>query len=65
MHRLLGESINLAQQLLHDQFPQFAGFQDTLLGELDGELEIIPLGKPYIQIFNKGTTIRYVTFKNI
>ena len=32
-HMLTDESINIAQNLLHDQFPNIHGFQDTVIGK--------------------------------
>ena len=50
---LTDESINLAQNYLHEAFPQFEGFFDTSLMKLNTS-EIIKSSSSYIQILNIG-----------
>ena len=51
---LSDESINLAMNFLHRQFPNFDGFVDSSIGKCNG-FEIIRPNKPYIQIFHVGS----------
>ena len=48
------ESINLAQNLLHEQFPGIDGFFDTTLA-LSNSFEIVKKWKPFIQILHTGS----------
>ena len=51
---LIDESINIAQNLLKEQFPHFAGLYDTLLGKTQ-EFDVIPSDQPFIQILHVGS----------
>ena len=51
---LSDESMDLAQQLLNKQFPDFAGFGDIALTERNG-FDIINTAKPFTQILHTGS----------
>ena len=51
---LSDESIDLAQQLLGKQFPDFSGFGDVALTEQNG-FDVINAVKPFIQILHTGS----------
>jgi len=48
---LSDESINLMQNLIHANFPLYAGLFDTVTGKVN-QMDIIPKSKNYIQILN-------------
>ena len=50
---LTDESINMAQQMLADQFPEFEGFFDTVLGATQS-FDIITSDKKFIQVLHTG-----------
>ena len=51
---LSDESINIAMNLLNDQFgAHIAGLMDTVLGKTNG-FEIVPRTKPFVQILHTG-----------
>ena len=51
---LSDESIDLAQQLLGKQFPDFAGFGDIAVTEKKG-FDVINAAKPFTQILHTGS----------
>ena len=51
---LTDESINLAQNFLHQQFPEFDGLFDTSLA-LTNTFEVVKRYKPFIQILHTGS----------
>ena len=50
---LSDESIDLAQQLLKQQYPIFGGLQDIALSEHYG-LDVVKKNKPFIQVLYNG-----------
>ena len=48
------KSVNLTQDLLNKQFPEFGGFIETCLGKTQ-HFNVVPKDKPYIQILHTGT----------
>ena len=60
---LTDESINIAQRLLSKQFPKVCGFQDTVIGKLQG-FDVIPTEKNYIQILH-DSSLHWVCVANM
>ena len=53
-HMLSDESINLAQNLLKEQFPKISGFQDTVIGKTQSS-NIVKTNDKFIQLFHVGS----------
>ena len=51
---LSDESINIAMNLIHKQFPDIGGFTDTSIGK-NQKFDILPYGSRYIQILHAGS----------
>ena len=60
---LSDESINLAQNLLHEQFPHLFGLVDTSIGKWR-EFDIVPSDEPYVQILHAGS-LHWVCVANV
>ena len=54
MEMLTDESINLAHNMLKDQFPGFTGLMDTVLGQANS-FDIFSRQKPFIKILYNGS----------
>ena len=54
---LTDESINIAQQMLADQFPEFDGFFDTVTGATQS-FDIVKSDKKFIQVLHTASQIR-------
>ena len=53
-HMLSDESINLAQNLLKEQFPKISGFQDTVIGKTQS-FDIVMTNENFIQLLHVGS----------
>ena len=53
-HMLSAESINLAQNLLKEQFPKISGFQDTVIGKTQS-FDIVMTNENFIQLLHVGS----------
>ena len=53
-HMLSDESINLAQNLLQEQFPRISGFQDTIIG-ITQSPDIVKTNENFIQLLYVGS----------
>ena len=53
-HMLSDESINLAQNLLKEQFPKISDFQDTVIGKTQSS-NIVKTNDKFIQLFQVGS----------
>ena len=51
---LFNESINLAQNLLKEQFPELSGFQDTVIGKTQS-FDIVKTNGNFIQLLDVGS----------
>ena len=51
---LSDESINLAQNLLKEQFPELSGFQDTVIGKTQS-FDIVKTDGNFIQLLDVGS----------
>ena len=51
---LSDDSINLAMNLLHQQFPEIGGLTDTSIGKCQ-QFDIVPSESKYIQILHAGS----------
>ena len=51
---LSDESINLAQNLLKEQFPKISGFQDTVIGKTQS-FDIVITNENFIQLLHVGS----------
>ena len=60
---LTDESINIAQNLLSAKFPQYEGFQDTVLGKVN-QFDVIHPNAQYIQILNSASNLHWVCVAN-
>ena len=60
---LTDESINIAQNLLAEKFPQYEGFQDTVLGNAQS-YNVIRQNSKYIQILNSASKCHWVCVAN-
>ena len=62
-HMLTDESINIAQNLLKQQFPQIHGFQDTVIGKTQC-FDVIGSKSKFVQILHAGS-LHWVTVANM
>ena len=53
-HMLSDESINLAQNLLKEQFPKISGFQNTVIGKTQS-FDIVMTNENFIQLLHVGS----------
>ena len=53
-HMLTDESINIAQNILHEQFPNLGGLQDTVVGKIQS-FDVVSKSTSYIQILHVGS----------
>ena len=60
---LSDESINLAQNLLKEQFPEISGFQDTVIGKTQSS-DIVKTDGNFIQLLHVGS-LHWVCVANV
>ena len=60
---LSDESINLAQNLLKEQFPELSGFQDTVIGKTQS-FDIVKTDGNFIQLLHVGS-LHWVCVANV
>ena len=60
---LSDESINLAQNLLKEQFPEISGFQDTVIGKTQS-FDIVETDENFIQLLHVGS-LHWVYVANV
>ena len=62
-HMLSDESINSAQNLLKEQFPDISGFQDTMMGKTQS-FDIVKTNENFIHLFHVGS-LHWVCVANL